>query len=411
MSDQGAPGRVGDGLSQALEELARLAWEGVPGCDGASVSLVHTDTFSTLAATAQRITDIDAEQYRQGDGPCVSAIREGHWVAVQDYRSDQRWPAVAAEAVREGVRSSLSVPILGRGGQSLGGLNMYGDAPAAFGEASRRSAEIFARHATLLLTQLQLLHSERAARAREHQVAATLQRSLLPTLPILLGITSAARYLVGQEQAQVGGDWYDLFALPDGAIGVAIGDVMGHDVAAAAAMGQLRSVLRSYAYEGSSPSVVLERLDRLVQGFEMAQVATAIFGRLLRDESGATLLFANAGHLPPIVRHPDGTAVQVRSGTSPLIGVLEPRSQPRTEAALNLPVGSMLLLYTDGLVESRTREHDTGIDQLCEALGELEPEATPDQVCEALLRSLVDGTQEDDIALLALRVDPLPQPS
>ena len=411
MSDQGALSRASDGVSQALEELAGLAWEGVPGCDGASVSFVDANRFSTLAATAPRITEIDNVQYREGDGPCVSAIRDGQWVSVQDYRSDARWPAVAAEAVHEGIRSSLSLPLLGGTGQALGGLNMYGEAPAAFGEASRRSAEIFARHATLLLTQLQLLHNERAARAREHQVAATLQRSLLPTLPTLPGITSAARYLVGQEQAQVGGDWYDLFALPDGAIGVAIGDVMGHDVAAAAAMGQLRSVLRSYAYEGSSPSVVLERLDRLVQGFEMAQVATAIFGRLLRDDTGATFLFANAGHLPPIMRHPDGTAVQIRSGTSPLIGVLQPGSRPRAEAALTLPTGSLLLLYTDGLVESRTREHDTGIDQLCQALGELQPEATPDEVCDALLLSLVDGSQEDDIALLALRIDPFPQPN
>src|SRR4051794_18593384 len=150
---------------------------------------------------------------------------------------------------------------------------MYGGTRAAFGAASRRSAEVFARQATVLLTQLQLLHNERTARAREYEVAATLQRSLLPTLPVLPGITSAARYLVSAEQAQVGGDWYDLFALPDGAIGIAIGDVMGHDLAAAAAMGQLRSVLRSYAYEGSSPSVVLDRLAPRGGGFQEGQGA------------------------------------------------------------------------------------------------------------------------------------------
>ena len=103
---------------------------------------------------------------------------------------------------------------------------------------------------------------------------------------------------------------------------------MGHDVAAAAAMGQLRSVLRSYAYEGHSPSVVLERMDRLVQGFEMAQAATTLFGRLLRDDAGATLLFANAGHLPPILRLPDGSVQQVTRGRSPLIGVLQPGERP-----------------------------------------------------------------------------------
>lgn len=93
---------------------------------------------------------------------------------------------------------------------------------------------------------------------------------------------------------------------PDGAIGVAVGDGMGRDVAAAAAMGQMRSVLRSYAYESSSPSVVLDRMDRLVQGFEMAEVATASYGRLLLQGGTATLLFSNAGHPPPLVRRPDG---------------------------------------------------------------------------------------------------------
>ena len=398
-------GQVSHELTQALEELVRLAWAGVGGCDGASISILHMDSVSTLAATQTRISDIDHAQYQNGDGPCVSAIRDRRSVAVEDYLRDERWPGVAAAALERGIRSSLSLPLVDGGGGAVGGLNMYGNAPAAFDKASRRSADVFVRHATLILTQLQQLHNERAARAREYEVAATLQRSLLPTLPILPGITSAARYLVSQEQAQIGGDWYDLFALPDGATGVAIGDVMGHDVAAAVAMGQLRSVLRSYAYEGHSPSVVLERLDRLVQGFEMAQVATAIFGRLLRDGSGATLLFSNAGHLPPIIRLADGSVQRVTRGSSPLIGVLERGERPRSEAALILPHGSLLVLYTDGLVETRAREYDAGIDELCAALTGLDPQAAPDEVCEALLRLLVDDRHEDDVALMAVRID------
>jgi serine phosphatase RsbU (regulator of sigma subunit) len=284
---------------------------------------------------------------------------------------------------------------------------MYGEAPEAFSEASRRAAEVFAQQATLVLTQLQLLANERAARAREHEVAATLQRSLLPTLPVIPGITSAARYLASQEETRVGGDWYDPFPLPDGTIGIAIGDVMGHDVAAAAAMGQLRSVLRSYAYEGSSPSVVLDRADRLVQGFDMAQVPTAIFGRLVRDDTGATLLFANAAHLPPILRHRDGSVHRIEHGTSPLIGVLAPGELFRGESAVHLPHGSLLVLYTDGLVATRKREYDTGIDHLCATLTALDPDAGPEDVCDALLDALVGRGQDDDVALLAVRIDPL----
>jgi GAF domain-containing protein len=161
-------GRFSDELSEALEELARLAWDAVPGCDGASVSVLHEHSVSTVAATQRRITDIDQAQYRHGDGPCVAAMRDHQAVSVEDYRSERRWPGVAAEASAAGIRSSLSLPLVTSRGQTLGGLNMYGDTRAAFGEASRRSAEVFARQATLLLTQLQLLHSERAARAREY---------------------------------------------------------------------------------------------------------------------------------------------------------------------------------------------------------------------------------------------------
>jgi serine phosphatase RsbU (regulator of sigma subunit) len=409
MVGHGDVGKLSHDLDQALRELVGLAWDGVAGCDGASISVLHMGRVSTLAATQARISDLDHAQYRNGDGPCVSAIHHHRQVVVKDYRSEERWPRVAAEALELGIHSSLSLPLVDGEGHAVGGLNMYGEAPAAFSEASRRSAEVFARHATLILSQLQQLNNERAARAREYEVAATLQRSLLPTLPVVPGISSAARYLVSQEHAQIGGDWYDLFPLPDGATGIAIGDVMGHDVAAAAAMGQLRSVLRSYAYEGHSPAVVLERMDRLVQGFEMAQAATTLFGRLLRDDAGATLLFANAGHLPPIVRLPDGTVQQVTRGRSPLIGVLQPGERPRDEAALSLPEGSMLLLYTDGLVETREREYDTGIDLLCEALSSLDRRAGPDEACEALLHALINDRQEDDVALLVVCVGGCPE--
>jgi serine phosphatase RsbU (regulator of sigma subunit) len=157
--------------------------------------------------------------------------------------------------------------------------------------------------------------------------------------------------------------------------------------------------------------VVLDRLDRLVQGFDMAQVATAIFGRLVRDDAGATLLFANAGHLPPILRHRDGSVHRVERGASPLIGVLEPGERPRNEAAVTLPEGSLLLLYTDGLVETREREYDAGIDDLCAALAALDPRAGPDEACETLLAALVGAHQEDDVALLAVRIDALPTPT
>lgn len=218
-------------------------------------------------------------------------------------------------------------------------------------------------------------------------------------------MTCAARYLVSTEYSQVGGDWYDAFALPDGTVGLAMGDVMGHDVDAAAAMGQLRSVLRSYAYEGSSPSTVLDRLDRLVQGFGMTQIATAVYGCLVLDRDGAMLLYCNTGHPPPLVHLPDGSIRRLEGATSRLIGVAEMGLPPRTESAVLLPSGSTLLLYIDGLVERRDSDLTQDIDRLVGALATQCPGAAPDDPCDRLLETMLPGGHDDDVALLAVRID------
>jgi serine phosphatase RsbU (regulator of sigma subunit) len=173
---------------------------------------------------------------------------------------------------------------------------------------------------------------------------------------------------------------------------------------AAAAMGQLRSVLRSYAYEGSSPSVVLDRLDRLVQDFQMAEVATAIYGRLILDHGIGLLLYSNAGHVPPLVRDRDGVH-RLDGGSHHLIGVISPGQQPRGEAGVPLAPGSTLLLYTDGLVETRARPFDEGIDDLVRALAALAPNSSPEDICDALLEAMVTPQPEDDVAVLTLRLN------
>jgi serine phosphatase RsbU (regulator of sigma subunit) len=392
-------------LAKALDDLARLARDGIPGCGDASVTVLHGGDASTMAASHPRAVRVDEQQYESGSGPCLSAVADREVVSVPDYDTDVRWPDVTAVGRSVGIHSGLSLP-LAAPGQVLGALNLYGDAPGAFRADSRHAADAFARQAVVVLRYLEQLHVERAQHAREREVAAALQRSLLPTVPEIAGISAAARYLVSGSAAQVGGDWFDLFTLPDGAIGVAIGDVMGHDVTAAAAMGQLRSVLRSYAYEGSSPSVVLDRMDRLVQGFGMAEVATAIYGRLILDHGSGVFLFSNAGHLPPLIRRTDGSVERVDRGTHHLIGALAPGTSSRGEAGTAMAPGSMLLLYTDGLVETRTRGFDDGIGLLASALAALDADLTPSQVADALVEAMVGGDPEDDVALLVVRVEP-----
>src|SRR5918911_5155591 len=205
-------------LAQALEGLARISRDGIPGCADASVTVLHDGEARTMSATDLRAVAVDEQQYQDGSGPCLSAIGEQERVSVPDFDHESRWPQGTAEGRRVGIHSSLSVPLEGDG-QVLGALNLYGAAAGAFGQDSHRAADAFAQQAVVILRFLNQLDVERAQHAQERAVAAELQRSLLPTLPDLDGIDAAARYLVSGSAAQVGGDWYDLFALPDGAIG------------------------------------------------------------------------------------------------------------------------------------------------------------------------------------------------
>jgi PAS domain S-box-containing protein len=295
-----------------------------------------------------------------------------------------------------GLRSAIVVPLRARN-HVLGVLSLFTDGSGrTFDSDDLSMAADLARRAALTVDNARLY-------SREHEVAEQLQRSLLPQLPDVPGLDRAARYLPGSTAAQVGGDWYDLFALPDGTVGIAVGDVMGHDMTAAAAMGQLRSVLQSYAWQGSSPAVVLDRLDQLVQGLDMAQLATCLYGRLEppRDGGPGRLRLANAGHLPPALRSPDGAVRLVGTEASLLVGAA--LGIERDEVQEPIETGTVLVLYTDGLVEHRGRPIDEGLEALTRALSSA-PEGDADAICEHLLAELTDGDLDDDVALLVVRV-------
>ena len=300
-------------------------------------------------------------------------------------------------AYRElGLHSALVVPLRARR-QVLGVLTLVtADSRRPYDEDDLSMAADLARRAALTVDNARLYE-------REHHVAEALQRSLLPQLSVVPGLDRAARYLPGSTAAQVGGDWYDLFALPDGTVGIAIGDVMGHDLTAAAAMGQLRSVLRSYAWQGGGPALVLDHLDQLVQGLDMAQLATAIYGRLELPAPGrpGALRLANAGHLPPVLREPDGTTRLLDGAQSLLVGAA--LGTDRDELCEQLEPGSLLVLYTDGLVEQRGLDPDTGLERLRRAVEAVDG-ADADTVCDGLLAALHGTEREDDVALLVVKV-------
>jgi anti-sigma regulatory factor (Ser/Thr protein kinase) len=237
----------------------------------------------------------------------------------------------------------------------------------------------------------------------ERSVTATLQHSLLrERLPDIPGMTFAARYLPGSAEADIGGDWYDVMPLRDGKAGLAIGDVVGRGIGAAARMAHLQSGVRAYALEGLRPSVVLERTDAFAQELEHAGMATLLYAVL--DAEAGTLRYASAGHPPPLLLGPKGDVVFAngRSG-SPLGTVTFPSYE---ESVVALDQGSSVLLYTDGLVERPTVPLNDGLAALAEAATGLET-ADPDELCRALPSRVLEGRSADDMALLAIRLEPV----
>ena len=240
--------------------------------------------------------------------------------------------------------------------------------------------------------------------AREHDAALTLQRSLLPQLPTLDGFDVAATYQPAHNQAEVGGDWYDVLDLPGSAgVGVAVGDVMGHDLQAAAAMGQLRSVLRSYAWSGDGPAAVISRLDDLVRGLDMAALATCVYAIVCPDEDGScTVTYTLAGHPPPMIWHPDGHVEHLTEALTSPVGVAGDH-RTITQAVTDLPVGAYLVLYTDGLVERRRRDIDDSITALTHTLQDAPRGCTAEKLCAHIVDTLTSDDHDDDICVLVLR--------
>src|SRR4051812_20970888 len=198
---------------------------------------------------------------------------------------------------------------------------------------------------------------------REHRIAETLQRSLLPErLPPIEGVALAARYLPGARGAAIGGDWYDVLERPDGRVALVVGDVAGHGLRAAASMGQLRNAFRAYGMVEASPAEVVARINRLVMSGVEQVMATVVY--LVLDRESGEVAWSAAGHPPPLVIGPDGARF-LEGGRSVPIGAADPAVF--REATAILPPGASLLLYTDGLVERRDTPLEDRLTQLAEA--------------------------------------------
>ena len=308
-------------------------------------------------------------------------------------------PATAELFARLGGASVMSVPLVARR-RMLGALVLVmTDDRRPFTTEDVDLARDLSRRAALAMDNVRLYQ-------QEHTVAETLQRSLLPELPTIPGVTPAAHYLSASSAADVGGDFYDLLHLPDGAVGLAIGDVVGHDVTAAAAMGHLRGLLRACAWDApdNDPGEVLGRVDRLVQGLHVAPMATMVYGRAERPEQDGgpwRLTLGNAGHPPLALRHPTGVVELLDDVTGLLIGVDD--RHRRTSRSYELAPGSTLIAYTDGLIERPGEDLDQGIASLVARLEGAPADATPADLCLHAVGPTPD--RRDDVAVIAIRFD------
>ena len=295
-------------------------------------------------------------------------------------------------AERLGARSFIAVPVTARG-QVLGAIGLV-RSERPFDVSDLRVAVDLAVRAGAVLDN---------ARLNEHQrrVAEVLQRSLLSDLPSFPGLQLAAAYRPSAQGVNVGGDWYDAFRAADGSATVVIGDVMGHDIDAAAAMGQLRSMLRTIAFEqGSGPADILRRVDQALCGLQIHTMATCVVARVEPKLPGGgwQVTWSNAGHPPPVLSSAVRGADVLHREPDLMLGI-DPYTS-RRDHVVDLAADSTLVLFTDGLVEHRTLDLEDGLAQLRTVLATTH--SNPEATCTALMAEVSVGSQEDDVAILAV---------
>lgn len=305
-----------------------------------------------------------------------------------------RYPGLRAIGIADGALGV--VPLVSRG-RPIGAMMLSFTDEGTFDAAERALITTLAEQCAQALERARL-------QERSHDVALALQQSMLPSaLPEVDGLELTARYHPAVESLEVGGDWYDVVALPDGRVALAVGDVVGRGLRAATTMGQLRSALAALALSTESPALVLDGLERFARQVEGARLATVVYGVL--DPAAGTFRYACAGHPPPLVLRPGGGTELLEEGRSPLLCALPAAaSGPRPEGTHLLEPGDRLLLYSDGLVERRRESLTDGLRRLSEsavAIGD------GPGWSDELVRRMTVGAGDDDVALLAVAFAPM----
>ncbi|PWR12941.1 stage II sporulation protein E [Micromonospora acroterricola] len=352
----------------------------------------------------ERAADVDrfAELLRTGLSPesTIRAVlrtgqpRLGGVASLADVTRGTTNPEMTSIAGRLGITSYLSVPVPAAGGTVLGAITLVNGAQRQqFDDRDLLTAMDIGRRAGQAIGNSSMYGEQR-------HVAEVLQHSMLPRLPDVPELELTARYQPAADRVAVGGDWYDAFVQPNGDLITAIGDVAGHDIEAAATMGQLRNLVRGNAF-GRPDAVgdLMTHLDGAIRGLRLPIAATATLVRICPDRSGVReVTWCNAGHPPALLVRVGGAVEVLEAPPEPLLGLARPSL--RTSRSTSLATGDTLLLYTDGLIERRDRSIDEGLAELVARLSGADKLAL-DELCDLLLASI--RHREDDTALLAVR--------
>jgi serine phosphatase RsbU (regulator of sigma subunit) len=386
--------------------LADWCLVSVVGADGRRRDVGRAHSDPSMVAAMHRYADLRVAG-NAATAPVPTALRSGRPVVIPELT-----PADIEEMVRDAETRKALLPLrpsavatfpLSARGELFGAFTLVnGPERGPHTPRELHTAEIASRRAALALDNARLATANQ-------QVAERLQRSLLspPVQPDHVEL--AVRYRPATRGVSIGGDWYDAFLQPDGDTVLVIGDVMGHDIEAAAAMGQVKTLVRGIAFDRlEEPAGVLRRVDHALVGLAVPTLATALVCRIERDhaEPGAPLRrlrWASAGHPEPMLAGPDGAVVDLAVPVGPPLGI--GWRGPRADGRARLAEGSTLLLFTDGLFERRGVPLDEGRAQVREVLRGVAAEPLSD-VCDRLLEEMVGTDAEDDVAVLAVRAYP-----
>ncbi|GAA2305552.1 hypothetical protein GCM10010149_64200 [Nonomuraea roseoviolacea subsp. roseoviolacea] len=363
--------------------LKLINGEGVPeaaGTSGEEIPLSHTSVL-TMAVNSRR--------------PVFAESPDSLRTQLLEAGGDEQ--VLANYLTNSDERAWVGLPLLAAG-RALGALRFSFTRPQKISQEDGVFLEALAGQCALAVERATLFE-------REHKTAETLQRSLLPDrLPVVKGLELAQRFRSGSRHVQVGGDWYDAFVLQDGRVAAVVGDVMGKGVKAAAGMGRIRNAMRALALTNPPPAAVLTGLDRVFDATEEEEQVTTLAYMVVEPVTGEGTL-ALAGHPPPVLVSPQGTAMLCDAQPGTPLGWPTSRRQFR----FVVPPGHTAVLYSDGLVENRKRGLDAGLAEICSVVTEAPPEVvrSPHMLLDFLVDRMLSGyEQDDDVTALAIHVPP-----